>query len=66
MKQSVENSSSYGLITEDFTPIYEAFIGGQDDACLFISASNEPEEKAGLSLIHSSLLANEQINGYRI
>jgi hypothetical protein len=54
MEQSVQDGRSQDSIAcQEFGPIQDRFIGGDEDSSSFVSVRDEPEEETGLLPVHA-------------
>ena len=47
MEEAVEQSGGQDVVAEDFAPVAEAAVGGEDHGALFVACVDELEEQVG-------------------
>src|ERR1700745_3951586 len=64
MKKAIEDSGGNGAIAvEDRGPLFEGFVGGDDDGTAFVSLADDLEKQVGSALIYGQvpdLVQNKQ------
>jgi len=66
VKKAIEDSGSNGAITvEDSRPLFEGFVGGDDDGTAFVSLADDLEKQVGSVLIYGQVADFVQKKGVR-
>ncbi len=56
VEESVEDSGGDGgIAVEDGGPIFEGFVGGEDDGAAFVTGADDLEEEVGAALVYGEV-----------